>query len=62
MKQLKLVIAVCFVVSMLTAVFFNADGGDDQKNIGAIGWLILAAACMLSYTRIMIEESRNKNK
>jgi hypothetical protein len=58
-KQLKIILAVCFAASIIISFAFNSDGDDDLKNIGAIGCLVLAAACVMSYTRIVIEENRN---
>jgi hypothetical protein len=59
MKALKIFNIACFIVSVVVASVF-ADKADNKVRPDSIGWLILAAANVLSYTWIAIEENRSK--
>jgi hypothetical protein len=61
MKKLKWFNIICFVISVMTVVGLNLDN-DGSKGPASIAWGLIAAANIASYTKIILEESRQQKK
>ncbi len=57
---IKNILAITFVASLLSGIYNSIDNNQPNKGFTALGCFILAAAAMMSFTLVYLDEKRNK--